>query len=310
MQKVESLSPTDPNGVEEIPVKCVQFPINITCKLVPSARESFAGVIIQERLFILGGYLEKDHYENDVWYRDAKVPEATLTTKPTTETSEQLFTYAADEEGCIFQYRMFKLSEDDLAYEEVVRNWTDSLELVYIQDFMLGPGPGKYRFEVRAFDPAGNYDLIFEEGRNVHTWIYEPPLPVGLIVGSILGFFAIVGGVYLEVRRRKKKAAMERYAIKRMRRKFKGVQKGGKKGKGKKRKRKAEKKLPPLGTVRIRRRIGVDTTMKGREIKGRRRQKRKSLAKKMRTARRRRRKRKIRIRTRKKRRRNRKSNIV
>merc|ERR1712146_233873 len=167
---------------EDIPVQCVQFPINITCKVLPSARESFAGVIIQERLFILGGYLEKDHYENDVWYRDAKVPEATLTTKPTTETSEQLFTYAADEEGCVFQYRMFKLSEDDLAYEEVVRNWTDSLELVYIQDFMLGPGPGKYRFEVRAFDPAGNYDLIFEEGRNVHTWIYEPPLPVGLIV--------------------------------------------------------------------------------------------------------------------------------
>merc|ERR1712146_677312 len=218
---------------EDIPVQCVQFPINITCKVLPSARESFAGVIIQERLFILGGYLEKDHYENDVWYRDAKVPEATLTTKPTTETSEQLFTYAADEEGCVFQYRMFKLSEDDLAYEEVVRNWTDSLELVYIQDFMLGPGPGKYRFEVRAFDPAGNYDLIFEEGRNVHTWIYEPPLPVGLIVGSILGFFAIVGGVYLEVRRRKKKAAMERYAIKRMRRKFKG-NKGKKKTKKKK----------------------------------------------------------------------------
>ena len=107
---------------------------------------------------------------------------------------------------------------------------------------MLGPGPGKYRFEVRAFDPAGNYDLIFEEGRNVHTWIYEPPLPVGLILGSILGFFAIVGGVYLEVRRRKKKAAMERYAIKRMRRKFKGVQKGGKKGKGKKKKKKGGKK--------------------------------------------------------------------
>ena len=180
----------------------MQFPLNITCKNVPSPRESFAGVIIQQRLFILGGYLEKDHYENDVWYRDGKMPEATLTTKPTTETSEQLFTYASDEEGCIFEYRVWKLSEDDLAYEEVVRNWTRSLSLVYIQDFMLGPGPGKYRFEVRAFDPAGNYDLIFEEGRNVHTWIYEPPLPVGLIVGSILGFFAIVIGIYLEVRRR------------------------------------------------------------------------------------------------------------
>ena len=69
----------------------------------------------------------------------------------------------------------------------------------------------------------------------------KPPLPVGLIVGSILGFFAIVGGIYLEVRRRKKKAAMERYAIKRMRRKFKGVQKGGKKGRGKKKKGKGKK---------------------------------------------------------------------
>merc|ERR1711918_121484 len=88
----------------------------------------------------------------------------------------------------------------------------------------------------------GNYDLIFEEGRNVHTWIYEPPLPVGRVGGSILGFFAIVIGIYLEVRRRKKKAAMERYAIKRMRRKFKGVQKGGKKGRGKKKKGKGKKK--------------------------------------------------------------------
>jgi hypothetical protein len=40
--------------------------------------------------------------------------------------------------------------------------------------------------------------------------------------------------IYLEVKRRKKKRAMERYAIKRMRRKFKGVSRGGKGGKKKK----------------------------------------------------------------------------
>ena len=226
---------------EKEPEMCVQHPVNITCKVVPTPRESFAGVIIQQRLFILGGLLDKDVYENDVWYRDAKMPAAVMTVKPTTETSEQLFQFASDEEGCIFEYRLWLLDEDDLYFEEIVRNWTLMLDLTYIQDWMP-PGGGKYRFELRAIDPAGNVDQVFEEGRNVHTWIYEPPLPVGLIVGSVLGFFALVGAVYLEVRRRKKKAAMERYAIKRMRRKFKGVQRNTKGKKGGKKKGKKGKK--------------------------------------------------------------------
>jgi len=235
--KVAAAAATNPPTPTE--TMCIQHRINITCKVLPSSRESFAGVLIQQRLFILGGRLGKDHYENDVWYRDAKMPETTLTVKPTTETSEQLFQYASDEEGCIFEYRLWLLDEDDLFFQEIVRNWTVSLSLTYIQDWMP-PGGGKYKFEVRAIDPAGNVDLQFTEGRNSHTWIYEPPLPVGLIVGSVLGFFTLVGGVYLEIRRRKKKAAMERYAIKRMRRKFKGVQRNSK---GKKK----EKKKKPKG---------------------------------------------------------------
>ena len=45
---------------------------------------------------------------------------------------------------------------------------------------------------------------------------------------------------YLEIRRRKKKRAMERYAIKRMKRKFKGVDRGGGGKKGSKKKKGAE----------------------------------------------------------------------
>merc|ERR1712146_350718 len=78
-------------------------------------------------------------------------------------------------------------------------------------------------------------------GRNAYKWIYVPPLPVLLIVMLTLLFLLIILGIYLEIRRRKKKAAMERYAIKRMRRKFKGVQRGGKRGRGKKKKGKGKK---------------------------------------------------------------------
>ena len=49
-----------------------------------------------------------------------------------------------------------------------------------------------------------------------------------LILGILGGMIAFSVAVFLEIRRRRRKAAMERYAIKRMRRKFKGAQKGKK----------------------------------------------------------------------------------
>ena len=57
-----------------------------------------------------------------------------------------------------------------------------------------------------------------------------------LILGITFGTIFLGVGLYLEIRRRKKKRAMERYAIKRMRRKFKGVDRGGGGGGGKRKK--------------------------------------------------------------------------
>jgi hypothetical protein len=198
-------------------------------------------------------------FSNDVWYRDNVFPTTTITLKPEDESFDFHFEFASDEEGCVFEYRLWRLSEEDLTFEEIVRNWTLSLGKVCLrpenndderdefpcdpeeQDNWIGGGgngvevpnwwwgrAGPYRFEVRAIDPAGNKDPILERGRNAYKWIYIPPTPVELILGLTFGTIFLGISIYLEVKRRRKKRAMERYAIKRMRRKFKGVERGGK----------------------------------------------------------------------------------
>ncbi|KAG7376892.1 hypothetical protein PHYBOEH_001238 [Phytophthora boehmeriae] len=74
---------------------------------------------------------------------------------------------------------------------------------------------------IRARDPAGNVDEKFEEGRNQYTWEYERPLPWGLIIGLSCVALVLLAGFLMEWRKRRKRAAMERYAMKRMRRKLK-----------------------------------------------------------------------------------------
>jgi hypothetical protein len=60
----------------------------------------------------------------------------------------------------------------------------------------------------------------------VYTWTYLSPIPYDIILGSIFGFLFLCFLAYLEYKRRTKRAAMERYAMKRMRRKFKAMQSG------------------------------------------------------------------------------------
>merc|ERR1712225_191585 len=64
----------------------------------------------------------------------------------------------------------------------------------------------------------------------MYKWKYNTRLPWDYIGYSVLSFLTCVLVAYKEYQRRKRKAAMERYAIKRMRRKFKGAQKEMNKG--------------------------------------------------------------------------------
>merc|ERR1711988_191336 len=64
----------------------------------------------------------------------------------------------------------------------------------------------------------------FVLGQNMVQWYYYSPIPWDIIMQGVGGFLGLCLFGYLEYRRRMKKAAMERYAMKRMRRKFKAMQ--------------------------------------------------------------------------------------
>ena len=60
-------------------------------------------------------------------------PVTTITIKPMDESFDFHFEFAADEEGCVFEYRLWMLSEEDLTFQELVRNWTLSLGKVCLR---------------------------------------------------------------------------------------------------------------------------------------------------------------------------------
>ncbi|GMF20894.1 unnamed protein product [Phytophthora lilii] len=183
------------------------------CQWRPQPRSGHAGIIFQRRVLLLGGLTAPDYYDNDVWYRDARRPLAQFTLVPTSGSSETEFKFDSDKPYCVFEYYLL-----DTVEQLVVRNWTLTLGELDIGSWL---DSGTFRLRIRARDPAGNVDETFEDGRNEHTWVYVRPLPWALIIGlSSVGLVGIIGFL-MEWRKRRKRAAMERYAMKRMRRKLK-----------------------------------------------------------------------------------------
>jgi hypothetical protein len=189
----------------------------------PSGYRAYhAAVYFEERMYIFGGRQSDSKLIADSWYRDDRLPAVNLKTKPQTDTPQWTFRFASDEPGCVFEYRIW----DVLKFKEI-RPWTAVLHKTAVDwlDWREGgPGNGRYALYVRAVDPSGNRDEMFETGRNVYVWNYVSPTPWDIIFGCLMGFLFLAFLAYLEYRRRVKKAAMERYAMKRMRRKFKAMQ--------------------------------------------------------------------------------------
>jgi hypothetical protein len=183
------------------------------CQWRPKPRSGHAGVIFKRNVLVLGGLTAPDYYDNDVWYRDARRPLAQFTLVPTSGSSETEFKFESDKPYCVFEYYLL-----DTVEQLVVRNWTVTLGEL---DFESWLDSGTFRMRIRARDPAGNVDEAFEDGRNEHTWVYVRPLPWGLIIGLSSVALVMLIGFLMEWRKRRKRAAMERYAMKRMRRKLK-----------------------------------------------------------------------------------------
>ncbi|TMW69522.1 hypothetical protein Poli38472_001678 [Pythium oligandrum] len=218
--KTKRLRWVDVKGIDQVPVLRDIFDDAQAsiCQWHPTPRTGHSSVVFQRKVFTLGGLTAPDYFENDVWYRDKRRPKAQFTLVPTTGTSQTVFRFESDKIGCTFEYHVLNIVE-----MLVVRNWTKTLGEV---DFISWLDGGKYRFRVRALDPAGNVDMDFELHRNEHIWVYKPKLPWALIIGLSCVGFVLLLGFFLEWRKRRKRAAMERYAMKRMRRKLKGSKKG------------------------------------------------------------------------------------
>ena len=121
---------------------------------------------------------------------------------------ETLINFTSDESGTIYEYRFIDTEIDPEDGEDpIYRNWTIIKPPLDFLEWLPG---SVWQFQVRAIDPAGNYDPVFEEGRNQWTWRYIPALPWGLIIGLTLLGLALIGAGYFEYRRRRRKKMMER----------------------------------------------------------------------------------------------------
>lgn len=94
-------------------------------------------------------------------------------------------------------------------------------DVAWLDDKKGGPGKGWYSLYVRAVDPGGNRDIQFSTRTNVYRWYYVPPIPWGAVSGCIVFSLLLIAAGYYEYRRRKRKATMQRFQLRRLRRKFK-----------------------------------------------------------------------------------------
>merc|ERR1712232_560532 len=95
-------------------------------------------------------------YATDTWYRDEEIPETYIRVKPVDGSSETIFQFECDEEGCIFEYYL------ETTAGVLVRDWTRTTGTI---DFITWLPGGTYVLRARAIDPAGNIDLVYDEGR-------------------------------------------------------------------------------------------------------------------------------------------------
>ena len=224
------------NGIGPVPIPTsIADPTpnlqEMKCRQNPGARTMATAELFEQSVVVLGGKRELNGgYMRDVWARDDHLPTARIKTRPNSRTSQATFEFDTDTAGAsVFEYKVVDADEKQEVIPWTVTTRTQGADVSHLLDSQpvdfKGPGTGRYLFYLRALDPAGNAGYQFEDG-NVYLWLYVTPLPWVWFIGIIIFATSFLIFLFMEYRRRKKKAAMERYAIKRMRRKFKGQAKG------------------------------------------------------------------------------------
>jgi len=199
----------------------------INCRQIPGKRQMAVAVAIENKMIVMGGKGENpSNLYQDVWYRDDTFPAAKMVLRPESYTHDSLFLFQSDEAGAqLFEYKIFDVQKNKTITPWIVTTVDLGADVSWLDDRRGGPGKGLYGLYARAIDPGGNRDIRFSTKTNVHYWMYIPPPNWGAIFGVSILIFVILISLYLEYRRRSKKKALERYALRRMRRKYKLQQK-------------------------------------------------------------------------------------
>ena len=223
---IPGVSVVDVYGLGDVIVPQVTLNISsaieeIFCRQVPGNRYMSAAAFIENKVVILGGIGNNaTHLYRDVWTRDEIFPQAVIKMSPENRSPQSKFIFDSNEAGAhVFEYKISRDDKDIIPW--TVTTKTRGVDVAWLDDRKGGPGEGWYSLYVRAVDPGGNRDAFFSTQTNVYKWHYVPPIPWVAVAACIIAFLVLVLGGYHEYRRRKRKATLQRFALRRLRRKFK-----------------------------------------------------------------------------------------
>lgn len=227
-QAIDGYSYIDVHGIGIVTVPTNKYDIsadleNMFCKQKAGSRYMATGQFVDGKVLILGGqHPLREYLYQDVWSRDNSFPRASMSTVPSAHSSQSTFVFDCDEDGAVqFEYKLFDPDERIDITPWLSARKGEHVDVSWLDSKKGGPGSGLYTMYLRAIDPAGNRDIEFSPSTNAYTWFYLQPLPWGMISLGICGAIMLIIGSIVEYRRRERKAALERYAQRRMRRKFK-----------------------------------------------------------------------------------------
>ena len=193
----------------------------IFCRQVPEGRYSGTAEFLDSKVVLLGGISHNStRLFRDVWMRDHVLPQAVITTKPLSGSPQSQFYFDSNEVGAhVFEYKLIREGVDIIPWTVTTKNLGVNVD--WLDNKNGGPGRGWYTLFIRAVDPSGNRDSIFSTQTNVYRWYYVPPIPWGAVTGYVISALVLIAAGYYEYRRRKRKATLERFHLRRMKRKFK-----------------------------------------------------------------------------------------
>ena len=191
------------------------------CLQTPGSRYMGSAGFIDGKVVVMGGVGRDDVIlHRDSWTRDEKNPKAVITTKPRSRSPQFQFLFDSNEAGAhVFEYKLMRGNEDITSW--LVTTKHRGVDVSWLDDKRGGPGKGWYTLYARAVDPAGNRDALFSTQSNVYRWYYVAPIPYGAVSGCIVTTLVLIVMIYFEHRRRKRRAIMRRFELRRLRRKFK-----------------------------------------------------------------------------------------